>query len=453
MATLMKCIEPLAITDGMVGSAAGTVVEVEHPEWAGGTTYNALQRVIVKGTQGTFVDLGAGGHPYIGLAAAPNGDVYSCALGGSIWIQAGGVGSFVDLVTGNKNWNSMCAAPNGDIYACVYGGSIWKRTSGSGSFVDISAGTKNWTGVAIDPDNNVYACVNMGSVWKQPMATGSFVDLGVPTNYWMDISISSDGLGKGVYLCQYNGGLGGISISTLEVIHKIYESQVAGNISRYPPIDVRQTTPQWLEISSTNKWKALDHKTTSQTVQASPIVYTITPGVAINSVVLLNVAATSVRIQATTGSYSNTIATGATDYIDMVLPGGVGDVITITITNSGGLAEIGEIILGNYYTLGTFRPGPTVGIMDYSTKTADVFGDYTIVPRAFSKKMTCALQIAVASVDAVFNKLAGYRSTPMVWVGSSSYSTLIIYGFYKDFSIVFSSPKICDCSLEIEGLT
>jgi hypothetical protein len=39
-----------------------------------------------------------------------------------------------------------------------------------------------------------------------------------------------------------------------------------------------------------------------------------------------------------------------------------------------------------------------------------------------------------------------------VWVGSEEYASMIVYGFYKDFSIEISYPTVSICSLEIEGL-
>jgi hypothetical protein len=532
---IMQIIEPIAITDVMIGSGAGTVVEVEHPEWAGGSTYNALQRVIVKGGLGTFTDLVAGTKSWQAMAVATNGNVYAAVHGGSIWMQTGGVGTFADLSTGNKDWYGMCASPNGDIYACVYGASIWKQTNGSGSFADLGAdagnknwqamcaapngdiyasvdggsiwkrtggsgafadlsagnkawygmcaaangniyasvfggsiwmqtggagafadlgalaGNKNWYGMAADPTNNdIYSAVNGGSIWKQTGGTGSFVDLVTGSKSWRALALPPGGKALGVYACVYSGS---IWVSTTAVTHKIYESLVGSNLSYYPPIDINQTTPKWLEVSSTNKWKALDGKTTSQTEQVSPIVYTITPGVAFNSVALLNVAATSVTIAVDSPAYSQTVSTGATDIVKTDLAGGVASVLTITITNSAGLSKVGEIIVGNYFSLGTFKPAPTVGIISYSRKEQDAFGDWTIIPRSYSKKMSCAVHIATTSVDSVFNLLAGYRDTPLVWIGSTSYSSTILYGYYKDFSIVLSIPGVVICNLEIEGLT
>jgi hypothetical protein len=37
-------------------------------------------------------------------------------------------------------------------------------------------------------------------------------------------------------------------------------------------------------------------------------------------------------------------------------------------------------------------------------------------------------------------------------VGSDLYASMIVYGFYKDFSIVLSYPSFSICEIEVEGL-
>jgi len=514
----------------MIGSGAGTVPEVEHPEWAGGKTYNALQKVIVKGAQGAFTDFVAGTKDWQGMTAAPNSDVYACVWGGSIWKQTGGVGLFVDLVAGNKNWSSMASAPNSDVYACVWGGSIWKQTGGTGAFADLATGSKNWAGMtaapngdiyacvstgdiwistdagvsfsaiadtdrdwygmaaapngdiyacvnagsiwkrtggagafadlvagnkdwqgmASAPNGDVYACVNAGSIWKQTGGTGAFVDLVTGSKAWSDLTVSSNGDAFGVYACVYGGS---IWVTNLEVVHKIYESLVGSNIGYYPPIDVKQTTPKWLEVSSTNKWKVFDQKTSSQMEAATGLVYTITPGVVHDSIALLNLVATSIRVVGTSAAYDTTVSTGAKDIVLTNLGGLAANVLTITINNTAGLAKCGEIVIGTSSTLGTMKPHPVVSMQNYSTKTQDVFGDWTIVARASSEKLNCQINVAYGSIDTVINLIETYKTTPVVWIGNSSYSCLIVYGFTKDYSAPVATIGKTILSLEIEGIT
>jgi uncharacterized Zn-binding protein involved in type VI secretion len=530
----MTIIEPVVITDSMIGSGAGTVPEVEYPEWWGQIVYNKATKVMVKASPGTFYDLSAGPAVWNGLAAAPNGDVYGCENGHSIWKQAGGSGVFVDQnpSVGDKDWSGLAAAPNGDIYACVYNGgickqtggtgdfvdlnpyagtlfwngiaaapngdiyacvlagSIWKQTLGTGYFADLTAGTKDWGGVAAAPNGDVYACVFGGSIWKQTGGAGSFVDLSTGNKYWTGMAAAPNGDvygcvnggsiwkqtgGSGAFVDQVAGdkgwncmtvacgdnafgvyagvATGSIWVSVFETIHNVYESLVNTNLANYPPISVNQTTPKWLEYSATNKWMVFDGKVNSQMATPSPAVYVITPGAAFNSVVLLNLEATSVVIATDAPAYSQTVSTGATDIVKMDLAGGAASVLTITINNTAGAAKCGEIIIGNSYSLGTMQPFPTVGVTDYSTKEVDVFGNWNIVPRSSSEKMSCVISVPYASLDAVIAKLKLYRATPIAFIGSASYACTIIYGFIKDWSVPVSTRGKSILALEIDGLT
>jgi len=94
-----------------------------------------------------------------------------------------------------------------------------------------------------------------------------------------------------------------------------------------------------------------------------------------------------------------------------------------------------------------------VGIQDYSIKQRDTFGNYTILQRAFNKKADFTVYIENSAVDSVVNLLSDYRATPTVYVGSSSFGSTIIYGFYKDFSVDIAYPTKSVCTISLEGLT
>jgi hypothetical protein len=48
--------------------------------------------------------------------------------------------------------------------------------------------------------------------------------------------------------------------------------------------------------------------------------------------------------------------------------------------------------------------------------------------------------------------LADIRTTPTVFIGDEDRAETIVYGFYRGFNIVISTPSISDCSIEVEGL-
>ncbi|MCK5605400.1 hypothetical protein KAR91_26145 [Candidatus Pacearchaeota archaeon] len=263
-------------------------------------------------------------------------------------------------------------------------------------------------------------------------------------------------------------------------IHKIYESLVDSNVGNYPPNDVQETVPKWLEISATNRWKAFDEKVGSQTSQAASITYTIEPGVIVDSFAFLNMIAGTIQVVSTdpvdgevyneTISMLSTVITGGsgiydwytyffstnfflTDVVRFDLPPYLNAVLTITITLADGIALCGGIVLGVQTFLGNTQYSPSIGIRDYSVKQADQFGVQTIVKRAFAKIMTADLTVETASISDVQNILASYRAELIVWVGDDNIPALIVYGFYKDFNIVISYPAYAICSLDVEGLT
>jgi hypothetical protein len=94
-----------------------------------------------------------------------------------------------------------------------------------------------------------------------------------------------------------------------------------------------------------------------------------------------------------------------------------------------------------------------VGIIDYSIKEADTFGYYLVTERAYSSRASSTVFLQNKDVDGIYNVLAVYRATPLVWVGHSSYSSMILYGYYKDFTFILHSPGWSDLNLSIEGLT
>ena len=130
--------------------------------------------------------------------------------------------------------------------------------------------------------------------------------------------------------------------------------------------------------------------------------------------------------------------------------------ITVTLT-SGGNVAIGELIVGTVYELGTadLEQGATVGIIDYSRKDTDPdTGATTFVRRAFSKRMSGQFLLNNSQINEVQRILADIRAVPSVFIGSEveDYSPLIVYGFYRDFSIDIAYPTKSFCRLEVEGL-
>jgi len=127
--------------------------------------------------------------------------------------------------------------------------------------------------------------------------------------------------------------------------------------------------------------------------------------------------------------------------------------MTITIsTGTGQTALCGVCYIGQKLEAGQTGYGMQLGIQDYSTKTQDDFGNYQITERSYSRKVSLLMKIDNNAVDSFHNFLAGYRATPAVYIGATSYGSSYVFGFYKEFNIEIPHNAFSVCSIEIEGL-
>jgi len=257
--------------------------------------------------------------------------------------------------------------------------------------------------------------------------------------------------------------------------HKIYESLQNSNLNHNPSTDT-SSPPYWIEVSPTNRWKMFDTSNSTQTTNTNSIVVVITPGKVINSVSLLNIEGTSVRIKMTdptegvvydvTTSLNNNGNINnwynyffnpiqrKTSHVATDLPAYGTAAIEITITNTGLTAKCGVCIIGSVQYIGEgINLGASVGITDYSRKEKDSFGNYVLIQRSYSKRAKFSMAVLNEQIDALQDLLVSLRTTPCVWIGDDNYTCTYIYGYYKDFDIVIAYHLVSDCNIEIEGLT
>lgn len=253
-----------------------------------------------------------------------------------------------------------------------------------------------------------------------------------------------------------------------------YISLVNSNLNNIPSV-VGSTF--WALVGPDNKHAMFDGQVSTDTTSTSPLIVTVETGI-VNSVALVGLVGSSVNISvrdngASPPVYSRTIGLDGTIITDWYmyffepfvqlgevvltdLPPYANAEITMTLT-SGGSVAIGELIFGTVYTLGAegTEQGATVGIIDYSRKDTDPdTGVTTFTRRAFSKRMSGQFLVANNQINAVQRILADIRAVPSVFIGSelTDYAPLVVYGFYRDFSIDIAYPTKSWCRLEVEGL-
>ena len=256
--------------------------------------------------------------------------------------------------------------------------------------------------------------------------------------------------------------------------HYIYECLI-NNTGIDPATGVDNDPPEWLLISSTNPWRMFRAPVGDVTSNSNTIEVTLEPGERYNAVALLNIDAATINITVTDPTAGEVYNE---DY-NMVSDSGIQEwysyffepivrktalVVTdippykdadldITITDTGGTPTAGLVVTGLSKTLGQSQHGSSVGIVDYSVKSTDTFGNPIITTRAYSKRADFDIVLESGAVDEVANTLADIRTTPVVWIGSEDYTSSIIYGWYRDFSITISTPTLSNAVIEVEGLT
>lgn len=229
--------------------------------------------------------------------------------------------------------------------------------------------------------------------------------------------------------------------SKVRVAHRVFESLIGDNVGNDPTGSVGK----WIDIAPTNRWAMFDQALGSVTSASAPIVVTLATGTA-NTIALLDIVGTTVRVQGQ--GYDRTLTVGTAAMVFSDLPGGS---VTATIAG-GGTVSVGTLLVGDTVALGVTEASPTAGITDYSRKEVDDFGEVTIVQRAWSKRMQASARIRSDAVDTVFDRIAGVRATPTLWIGDEGNEALTIYGFFKEASIEVGETT-SKLSLQIDGLS
>lgn len=254
-------------------------------------------------------------------------------------------------------------------------------------------------------------------------------------------------------------------------VHKIYQSAQADNVGHDPQTD---DGTWWIDAGSTNRWAMFDESVQSQTTAQDSLEVSLRSTGVLDTLALLNVSGASVSVTLTDPSegvvlsetYSLVSNAGIDDWwkwffepitrkTDLLipLPPYAGALLDVAIDAPGETAACGVMIVGLSKEIGGTQLGASVGIQDYSRKGRDDFGNAVVVERAYSRRANLSIVTDNTAIDALLTLLAQYRATPVLYIGTSLYSSTIIYGFYRDLAIEIQWPEQSLLNLEVEGLT
>lgn len=329
----------------------------------------------------------------------------------------------------------------------------WRQTT-TDSYAAWSGATTYATG-----DLVVVVAGSIGSVYQSLQNSNLNNNPGTATTYWSFLGQA------------YKQWAGGTSYATGDVVssmsqHHLYEALQSS--TGKDPTDTANEA-YWLDLGANNRWAMFDGSTSSQSSFGGVINVTVKPGSSFDSIALLNMTATQVQIIATgyNETFDLTDNSQITDYrhycfdpisyqADLIvndIPVVAGNSVQIIISNVSGTASCGMVSIGLAEEYGGTLYGATSGIMDFSRKEFDDFGNTFLVERPYSKRGSFKSVVPNTQIAAIQTRLAQLRATPVVYQGTDEYANTWILGFFRDFGISLDHMEQSYLTIEIEGLT
>jgi hypothetical protein len=257
------------------------------------------------------------------------------------------------------------------------------------------------------------------------------------------------------------------------LIHE-YESVSADNLGNEPT-----DTTHWLDLGVVNQHRMFDYGASTVTEHSSNIVVEMTPQARFDRVAVAGISGVSnVSVKYELGDTvlvshsSSTKDTGlgtvsASFYewffgdkdryvskagFDMNTVNTTGKItVTLTKNPTADVASCASVVVGRSRIIGATLDGVSVSREDYSTVETDVFGKTRFVKRQSAKRVSCNIILDSANVDSVNNALADIGGEPALFdmnEPDTDYSSLLLLGFYEDFSINLTFNK-SHCTLSV----
>lgn len=259
--------------------------------------------------------------------------------------------------------------------------------------------------------------------------------------------------------------------------HRIYQSLQASNTGHEPYI----SPTWWQDIGATNKYRALDLKSSTKTTGDSPLTYVITPGKRNDTIAVLGAEGDTVAISATSVlgggsvySYTEDLTTRFAftfwdycfspftyreDVVRFDIPPYSDIIVTVTVTRASGKPKVGSIIVGTGIYIGEAQVNAESDRNGYSTiERSTVDGSATLtVQRPAIPKQT----VTVIAEKALTNKIRHLRedidAIPVLYStlddSTDGYAELMqMVGIYTNFLINAPGAEDTVISLTVEGI-
>ncbi len=265
--------------------------------------------------------------------------------------------------------------------------------------------------------------------------------------------------------------------------NRVYQCLInTGPVSSTPPENLLGgSTVYWFDAGPSNKYAMFDllrNSSTKATGTGNTMTVILQPGQRVDSIAFVGMKrVVTVRVTVATNAIdapiydSGTITLSTSDATNWYqyffspityknstvlfnLPPTATPYVTITLTGSN--IECGGVALGLKEDIGILQRGATNDVINFSKVDRDVFGNATLIQRRNVPKTSQTLLLPAANLDSVRRLRDSLNGTTAVWVGLDDlpdqyyFESLLIVGFYKQFSISIDNPAYVTVSLELE---
>ncbi|WUR15715.1 hypothetical protein E7V67_011605 [[Empedobacter] haloabium] len=255
-----------------------------------------------------------------------------------------------------------------------------------------------------------------------------------------------------------------------DTTHRIYEAGAAST-NQIPEQSTAGSPAAWLDVQATNRFSMLDAVNSTITTNAGSIDVILTPGRA-NSLYLGGLDAATVDVTVMNGAtvrearhyrtlvdnvfswqeWTDEPIIRATDLTVSDLPIYPGDTVRVVISQPGGVAGCGTLVVGMSRAIGNVLWGAGFRLKTNSVYKDKGFGFVGLVKRPAARKITAQVFVPAAMFDEVNRLMAEYDGQNLVWSFSDKYRSLSGLGYKDDFDHTLPSPGGSIFNLTIMGL-
>lgn len=233
----------------------------------------------------------------------------------------------------------------------------------------------------------------------------------------------------------------------------LYVSVAADNLN-HPLTDAAW----WIEAGPINRMRMLDDTLGTVSVAADAITVVINPDQRVNGLALLAIDASTARVtmtdpvegvifDATVSLVDNSAVTTPWDYFFqpirrktyetfLDLPPYADVQVAVTLSDPGYAVACGGLAIGTLHTVGRTKWGVSLSFISASTIQRDAFNRVSVRKRAFSRKASAEVIVDPSTVDWLYDLFGALDSRLVVWIASDQFRSMVLYAYYKDFSLV-----------------